>query len=133
MKGKKYRKVIDRCHYTGKRNLISSVPKQILVVFHNGSNYDYYFIITELAKEFQKQFTCLGKNIEKYIAYAALIEVTMINDRAEETTKNISYILQFIDGVRVMVSSLLNLVNNRSERIHRIKCKYRHDEKNFET
>ena len=57
----------------------------------------------------------------------------MINNRAEETTKNISYILQFIDGVRVMVSSLLNLVNNRSERIHRIKCKYRHDEKNFET
>ena len=32
-----------------------------------------------------------------------------------------------------MVSSLLNLVNNLSERIHRIKCKYRHDEKQFET
>ena len=28
-----------------------------------------------------------------------------------------------------MVGSLLNLVNNLSEGIHRIKCKYNHDEK----
>ena len=32
-----------------------------LIVFYNGFNYDYYFIIKELAKEFKKQFTCLGK------------------------------------------------------------------------
>ena len=30
---------------------------------------------------------------------------------------------------RFMASSLSNLVNNLSERIHKIKCKYRHDEK----
>ena len=29
-----------------------------------------------------------------------------------------------------MVSLLSNLVNNLSEGIHRIKCKYRHDNKN---
>ena len=29
-----------------------------------------------------------------------------------------------------MASSLSNLVNNMSEKIHRIKCKYRHDDKN---
>ena len=29
-----------------------------------------------------------------------------------------------------MASSLSNLVNNLSEGIHRIKCKYRHDDKN---
>ena len=29
-----------------------------------------------------------------------------------------------------MASSLSNLVNNHSEGIHKIKCKYRHDDKN---
>ena len=29
-----------------------------------------------------------------------------------------------------MTGSLSNLVNNLSERIHRIKCKYGHDDKN---
>ena len=32
-----------------------------------------------------------------------------------------------------MASSLSNLVNNLSEEIHKIKCKYRHDNKNCET
>ena len=27
------------------------IPKEILVVFHNGSTFDYHFIIKELAKE----------------------------------------------------------------------------------
>ena len=45
---KKYRWVIDHCHYTGKyrgaaysiSNLKYNTPKKIPVVFHNGSNYD---------------------------------------------------------------------------------------------
>ena len=41
------------------------VPEKITIVFHNGSNYDYHFIIKELAEEFKKQFACLGKNTEK--------------------------------------------------------------------
>ena len=57
---KKYCKVRDHCHYTGEYrgaahsicNLKYSVPKKIPIVFHNGSNYDYHFIIKELAKEF---------------------------------------------------------------------------------
>ena len=32
-----------------------------------------------------------------------------------------------------MASSLSNLVNNLSERIHRIKCKFRHDDKKCDT
>ena len=35
---------------------------EISVVFHSGSNYDYHFIIKELAKEFYRQFECLGEN-----------------------------------------------------------------------
>ena len=37
--------------------------------------------------------------------------------------------LQLIDSPRFMTSSLSNLVNNLSEGIHRIKCKYGHDDK----
>ena len=46
LKDKKYRKVRDHCHYTGKYrgaehsmfNLKCSVPEKISIVFHNGSN-----------------------------------------------------------------------------------------------
>ena len=34
-------------------NLKYSIPKKIPVAFHNGSNYDYHFIIKELAEEFK--------------------------------------------------------------------------------
>ena len=51
----------------------------------------------------------------------------------EEITKNISYILQFIDSARFMASSLSNLVDNISEGLHIIKCESEHDDKNCET
>ena len=57
------------------------------------------------------------------------IEVTRIDKNGEEVTKDISHKLQFIDMRRFMASSLSNLVNNLSEEIHRIKCKYGHDDK----
>ena len=77
---KRYHK--DHCHYTGKyrgaaHGICSSkysVPKKVPIVFHNGSNYDYYFIIKELAKEFKKQFSCLGESTEKYIAFTVSTE-----------------------------------------------------------
>ena len=40
-------------------NLKNNTPRKIPIAFHNGSNYDYHFIIKELAEEFKKQFTCL--------------------------------------------------------------------------
>ena len=40
-------------------NLRYRTPKGIPVVFHNGSTYDYHFIIKELAEEFEGQFDCL--------------------------------------------------------------------------
>ena len=43
------------------------------------------------------------------------------------------YILQFIDRVRFMASSLSNLVNNFSERIHKIKYKHGHEDKQCKT
>ena len=51
-----------------------SVPKKIPIAFHNGSNYDYHFIIKELAEEFQKQFTRLGQISKKYITFTVPVE-----------------------------------------------------------
>ena len=84
---KKYHKVRDHCHYTGKYrgaahdicNLRYKIPKEIPVVFHNGSTYDYCFIIKELAEEFEGEFECLGENTEKYITFSVPIKT--------ETTK----------------------------------------------
>ena len=100
------------------------MPKKIPIVFYNGSNYDYHFIIKGLAEEWE-EFTCLGENTEKYITFTVPIEnkVTILDKNGEEITKNIYYILQFIDSAVFMVSSLSNLVNNLSEGIRRIKCK----------
>ena len=67
----------------------------------------------------------------KYITFTFPIgkEVTIIDKNGEEITKNISYRLQFIDSARYIASSLSNFDNNFSERIHKIKCKYRHNNK----
>ena len=67
---KKSHKVRDHCQFTGKYrgaahnicNLRYKTPKVIPVIFHNGSNYDYHFIIKELAEEFKGQFEYLGEN-----------------------------------------------------------------------
>ena len=42
--------------------------------FHNGSTYDYHFIIKELAEDFKGEFTCLGENTEKYISFSVPIK-----------------------------------------------------------
>ena len=50
----------------------------------------------------------------------------------EKKLQKISYNLQCIDSAIFMASSLSNLVNNLSERLHRIKCKLGHDDKKCE-
>ena len=78
-KNKKYHKVIDHCHYTGKYrgaahdicNLRYKILKEIPEVFHNGSTYDYHFIIKELAEEFEEEFEFLGEILEKYITFSS--------------------------------------------------------------
>ena len=55
-------------------NLRYKTPKEIQVVIHNGSTYDYQFIINQLAKELNGQLECLGENKEKYITFSVLIK-----------------------------------------------------------
>ena len=50
-------------------------------------------------------------------------EVTNIDKDANEGVATKSYKINFIDSVRLMASSLSNLVDNLAERIHKIKCK----------
>ena len=72
-----YIKVRDHCHYTGKYrgaahkicNLMYNTPREIPVVFHNGSSYDYHFIITGLAEECEGDFEYLGENKAKCITF----------------------------------------------------------------
>ena len=79
---KLYHKVRDHCHYMGKFrgaahhicNLRCQTPREISVVFQNGSTYDYHFISKQLAKEFEGQFECLEENSEKYITFSAPIK-----------------------------------------------------------
>ena len=113
---KSYRKVRDHCHYTGKYrgaahsicNLRYKIPNEIPVIFHNGSTYDYHFIIKELAKEFKGNFECIGENTEKYITLSVPIK------KAHDNGKTTIYKLKFIDSFRFMSSSLSSLVDNLS-------------------
>ena len=52
---------------------------EIPVGFHNASNYDYHFIIKDLASELVSKFECLGKNTEKYKAFSVPIEKEVTN------------------------------------------------------
>ena len=42
------------------------MPNEIPIFFHNGSKYNYFFIIKELANEFEGPFECIGENSEIY-------------------------------------------------------------------
>ena len=92
---KKNYKVRDHCHYTGKCrgaahnvcNLRYKVPKEIPVVFHNGSTYDYHFIIKELVKEFEGNFDFLGENTKKYITFSVPLKKKIEHKNLEITYK----------------------------------------------
>ena len=122
---KLYHKVRDHCHYTGKFrgaahsicNLRYKTPKEIPVVFHNGSTYDYHFIINKLAKKLYGKLECLGENTEKYITFSVPIS------KEPDNGKTITYRLKFIDSFRFISTSLSSLVGNLSEKLYSDKCK----------
>ena len=43
-------------------------------MFHNGSTYNYHFIIKELAEGFIGKFDCLGENRKNYLRFSVLIK-----------------------------------------------------------
>ena len=109
---KLFQKVRDHCHYKGKFrraahsicNLRYKVPKEIPVVIHNGSAYDYHFIIKQLAEEFKNQFECLGENTEKYITFSLPIK------KEHDNGKLITYKIKFIDSYRLCKTNYQTLL-----------------------
>ena len=93
-------------------------------MFHNGSTYDYRFIIKELTEEFEGEFECLGENTEKYITFSVPNEkeIPKNNKNGNGKITKISYKIKFIDSCRFMSTSLSNVVGNLSEGLHNGKC-----------
>ena len=86
------------------------MPNEITVVFHNLSNYDYHYIIEELANKFEEKFKCPGENKRKCKS-------------GGESVITISYKTKFFDSARFMATPLSNLADNLTEEIPKIKCK----------
>ena len=118
-------KVRDYCYFTGRYrgaahndcNLRHKIPKNIPIVFHNGSMHGYHFLIKELAEEFDGNFECLVENMEKYITFSVPIK-----KRIENKNMNITYRLKFINSFRFMSTSLSKLVDNLTDGVHNDKC-----------
>ena len=67
-------------------------------MFHNGSTYDYHFIIKNVAEEFEGGFECLGENTEKYITFSVSIkkEIAKKDKNGNDKMIKISYKIKFI-------------------------------------
>ena len=76
------------------------MANEIPVIFDNGSNYDYHFMIKELANKSEGKFECLGENTKKYKKFSIPIEkeVTKIDKDRNESVKTISSKVKFIDS-----------------------------------
>ena len=122
-KHKNYLKLRNHDHYTGKYrgaahlicNLNYSTQVDIPVVFHNGANYDFNLLITELAKEFRSEMSCILLNTSKYMSFSIPLKKEVRDDEF------VTYNLKFINSKRFMDQSLSNLVDNLSG-LYECKC-----------
>ena len=82
-------------------NLRCKIPKEIPVVFHKGSAYDYHSIIKELAQKIEGQYECLGENTGKCIIFSVPVkkEITKIDKNGNDKIMKISYKIKFIDSL----------------------------------
>ena len=112
----KYLKVKDHCHYTGKYrgaahgicNLRCNIRREVPVVFHKGSTYDYHFIVRKLAEKYEGEFECLDENTEKYITFSVPIKKETVKRDTDDDDEiiEILYKIRFIDSFRFMSISL---------------------------
>ena len=131
--GKKYHKVRGHSHYTEKfrgathnsLNLRYKILKEIPIVLHDGSVYDYHFIIEQLPIEFKGKIDYSGENTEKYITFSAPIYEKYDND------ETITYKLNFMDSFRFMSTSLSSLADNLSE-IYEKECELCKEKKSYQ-
>ena len=79
------------------------MPNEIPVVFHKDSNYDYHYIIKELANNFHGKFEFIGQSKEKYKTFWVLIEKEVKD--GNESVVAIPCKMKFIDSARFMATS----------------------------
>ena len=113
---KNHQKVREHFHFTCKYigqaeticNLRFIVPNGIPTVFHNGSNYDYDFIMKELANKFKGQFECFEENTDTYKTFSVSIEkeIRKVDKDGNEDSRTVTYKMKSIDSARFMASSL---------------------------
>ena len=109
---------------------VKKISKKIPIAFHNRSNSNQKKELENKKRFSRRTWKTIYLFRRKYWKIHNLYssnkkEVAESDTNGEEVTKNISHIIQFIDSARFMASSLANLVNNLSEGIHKIKCRYR--------
>ena len=83
---KNKKKVRNHCHYNGKFkgpahsecSFRYKVPKEIPVLFHNSSTYNYHFIIKKLVEEVEGEFECLGENTENILRFQCRLKNKII-------------------------------------------------------
>ena len=80
----------------------------------------------------KSQLKNLKNNVIFYQDTQKITFTVPIEREVTRIDKNVTYTLEFIDSAIFMASLLSNLVNNLSEEIHKIKCKYGHDDKKYE-
>ena len=87
------------------------MPNKIPVVFYNESNYDYHFVIKELADAFEGEFNCLGEKLKNKKIFSVIIEkeVSRTGKNGEEIIKTISYKLKFIANFLITNLLLVNM------------------------
>uniref|UniRef100_A0A2S2NB19 DNA-directed DNA polymerase n=1 Tax=Schizaphis graminum TaxID=13262 RepID=A0A2S2NB19_SCHGA len=98
-------KVADHCHLSGKFrqtlcntcNLKLQTPNFVPCFFHNLSNYDAHFIVTELGYD-SKTISVIPNSEEKFISFSKYISNT--------------FTIRFVDTLRFMASSLSTLASN---------------------
>ena len=124
-----FKKVKGYDYYTGEfrgsAHLLCSSRYQehrnIPVIIHNGSNYDFHFIIKELAKKFKSKMRCIGENTETYKTFSVEFQKDENNNENnnEDDNEENNFVkkdrLRFIDRYRFIKSPLDKLVDNLSE------------------
>ena len=101
---KNYYKVKNYCKFTGKYQgtchkiykLKYKTLKEIPIILHNRSYYDYHFVINQLTINFKMygSFQCLGENSERYITFSVPFKAN----------KLMTCRLKFIDSFRFMAT-----------------------------
>ena len=111
-------RVHDHCHLSCKFkgaahevcNLKYNVPKLFPVVFHNLPGYDSHLFIKTLRNS-EGEISCIPNNEENYISFTKQVIVDKFVNK-EGKKVNVKQELRFIDGLRLMASSLDKLSSN---------------------